>query len=228
MKMSPIKQVSVAVLKPNSINKKFFKVENGEYFGKLAADVKKRGIIVPLIAKKDGTLLAGHNRLLVAKTLKLKTVPVQYVQGKLTKKQEEDFIVKDNLLRRHLDWRERMSLYQRMYDNFNDRVLIKNDTSGVGLTAKKVADDLGLSPTTVGYDFGKIRRAETEKRNKESAVSQINIKAIQGYKKAISKMLNIAIMEKGETIEEFKTLTGSALARLDVIGGLSEVKKRKV
>ena len=76
MKLSAIKQVNPTSLRKNPENEKYFDLLQGKEFQRLAEDIRKNGIKVPLVAKQDGTLLAGHNRLLIAKTLKLKAVPV--------------------------------------------------------------------------------------------------------------------------------------------------------
>jgi ParB-like chromosome segregation protein Spo0J len=44
-------------------------------FEALVTDVRKHGILVPLLVTEDGLLLEGHRRLAVAKELKLTHVP---------------------------------------------------------------------------------------------------------------------------------------------------------
>lgn len=121
IKLSPVKHVSVDKLFPNKLNA-FFKVESSEYFTQLRDDISKRGIIVPLVAKSDGVLLAGHNRLLTAKVLKYKTVPVQYVLQTLTLEDERKFVITDNILRRQLNRNERLALYRTVYPDFDNWV----------------------------------------------------------------------------------------------------------
>jgi len=83
IKLSEIKQVNTDSLRDNPLNGHFFDEGPGRETDQLFNDIKERGIIVPLIAKKDGTLIAGHRRLFVAQELKMKTVPVQYVESEL-------------------------------------------------------------------------------------------------------------------------------------------------
>ena len=135
--MSEIRYVSPATLKPNALNS-IFPVESAAYFDELTRDIKERGILDPLVAKQDGTLLTGHNRLTVALALKLPRVPVRYLQaekiaatsskavgnasGNTFGEQEEiEFVIKDNLLRRHLSDDERVKLYEKLYPNFHER-----------------------------------------------------------------------------------------------------------
>jgi len=119
-----IYQVEPADLKPNPLNG-FFKDESPEYFERLTADIKERGIIVSLIAKRDGMLLAGHNRLKIAVSLGLPRVPVQYVENELTEEQEKAFVIKDNLYRRQLTQEDRLNLYKILVADFNEKIRLE-------------------------------------------------------------------------------------------------------
>lgn len=214
IKLSAVKSVSVSILKPNAQNEKYFKPETGAYFNQLSADIKKRGITVPLIAKKDGTLLAGHNRLKIAKTIGLEEVPVQYVQGELSAQAEAEFIIKDNVLRRHLTPTERRALYNLVCPGFEERVKIKNSKE-YGVVAGDVAEKTGLNPKSVGYDIARIRREKEKERIARSAVDIADDKAINNYKKAVAAMLNISILGSKETLDEFARITKEALKNLE-------------
>lgn len=213
MKLSEIKHVKPDTLKPNEKNMQYFKAESGEYFRKLSEDIKVRGILVPLVAKSDGILLAGHNRLLIAKALEMKTVPVQLVVGKLTAGQELEYILKDNLLRRHLAPDERFALYRALYKNFDERVIL--DHAGeIGINARDIAEKTGLNPQTVNYDISRIKHQKRKEAKQAMAIDLVNYKAIEKYKRALAKMLNVAIIEHGKTLVEFKGLTEKALNQL--------------
>jgi hypothetical protein len=214
MKLSEIKLMDVKQLKPSPYNGKFFKVESRQYFDSLHDDIKKRGILVPLIAKPDGTLLAGHNRLTVAKSLKIKRVPVQYVQGKLTAQQEKEFIIKDNLLRRHLTYEERVALYRKIFKNFNERVM---QPGKMGLKSMEIAAATGLNPQTINYDVSRIKHLERKKQIEASEIDIPNERAVYSFKKACMKMLNLAIIEKPETVKAFAEIASMADTRLAAI-----------
>lgn len=164
-------------LQANPLNSTLFKRENEEYFSKLRDDIQSRGILVPLIAKRDNTLLAGHNRLEIAQSLGLKVVPVQYVDTALTKEAEQEFVIKDNLLRRQLSTPERIALYRRLYHDFDARILEEhrggdrksaqqqphnvtgqNNARHTKLTAKQIADDTGQKVTAVKQQIHKYRK----------------------------------------------------------------------
>lgn len=157
-----VKTVDVSALIPHPSNKKYFRTESAEYFERLREDIQKRGIVVPLIAKKDGQLLAGHNRLAVAKELGLKYVPVQYVLRELNAEQEQEFLIKDNLLRRQFTGEEWLNIYRNLYPNFEEEILserlkgrAKKGTQAI--SAKNIAEDTGQNVSAVQKQLQKFR-----------------------------------------------------------------------
>jgi ParB-like chromosome segregation protein Spo0J len=227
--MSKIIMVEIEKLKTNPMNKKYFHIENKQYFDGLLKDIGEHGIKVPLVAKQDGTLLAGHNRLLIADTLGIKNVPVQYVMDELTEKEEREYVIKDNLLRRHLSFSERKALYLKLYKNFKERIMIPGK---VGITARKIAEDTGLNPKTVQFDLIRTRRLERKANVKKSEIEIANDKVIDGYKRAVARMLNFAILEKKSTVAECVKITELALGKLRDILPICEAeiheKKRRL
>jgi hypothetical protein len=185
VQLSDVKQVTPATLRANPLNSKIFQTESPQYFETLTKDIQERGILVPLIAKENGMLLAGHNRLHIAKKLQLKTVPVQYVEDDVSAEEERNFVIKDNLLRRHLKPEQRIELYRQLYPNFDERIIAdvrggdrkssgyKKNQSGnfqidsqdisqdpsAPLSAPIVAEFTGQNVETVRKDFQKHRAA---------------------------------------------------------------------
>lgn len=163
MNVSDVKRVSVQELHINPSNAEFFPIEDAQRFEQLKNDIRERGIIVPLLAKRDNTLLAGHNRLKAATELGLEYVPVQYVQEQLSAEQEREFLIKDNLLRRQFTGKEWIEIYRKLYPDFDERIVerkrggdrtsnseAKNEQrDNVPLTAKRVALDTGQKEEAV-------------------------------------------------------------------------------
>jgi ParB-like chromosome segregation protein Spo0J len=155
---------------PNPSNRDLFKEESQDYFKRLREDIQQRGILVPIVAKQDGTLLAGHNRLRIAKELSLKVVPVQYVQSDLTAEQEQEFIIKDNLYRRHLSQEDRIELYKKLFPSFEETFLEANTKTSVGrikkdtsrLTMKTIAEKTGQKLSAVKMQITRARQASSE------------------------------------------------------------------
>jgi ParB-like chromosome segregation protein Spo0J len=166
--LSEVKKIAPALLKANKKNKEYFVEETDDYFTNLRDDIRRRGIIVPLIARQDGTLLAGHNRLQIAQELKLSQVPVQYVQEELTEEREREFIIKDNLFRRQLDTQEWVELYRRLYPDFEAVFL---DASTKATRGRMKAGDKRLTITAIAEETGqKYDTVKTQiRRARESA-----------------------------------------------------------
>ncbi|MBN2157892.1 MAG: ParB N-terminal domain-containing protein [Spirochaetes bacterium] len=216
LKLSPVTQVKTNVLKPNRKNSSYFRSESGSSEKALMEDIRKRGILVPLVIKKDGTILSGHRRRLIAKHLNLKTVPAQYVLQRLSDVQETEYIIKDNLLRRHLEPAEREALYRRIYRDFDDRLLVRNNRE-LGVNASEIAESTGLNPKTVGYDLARLRRNREKEIIAGSGIESANDKHLLTYKRAIARMLNVAIIENRATVKELQKISVDVVNRLDSI-----------
>lgn len=160
-------------LKPHPENATLFQEQDDLYFNRLRDDVRERGILVPLQVKPDKTLLAGHNRLRVALELGLERVPVQYVEDTLSPEQEREFLIKDNLLRRHLSGQECIELYRKMYPNFDERIREKvvgrkpqteepttQPEEQQPLTAREIAAATGQKERTVQHQLQQYRKRE--------------------------------------------------------------------
>jgi hypothetical protein len=214
IKLSQIRHVDIKKLKVNENNEKFFRPESGKGLDNLIDDIKERGIQVPLVARKDGTLLAGHNRLLAAKNLKIDTVPVQYVVDELTPDQEKEYIIKDNVLRRHLLPEERRALYNYLVPDFEEAVKHRS-SKNAGVNIHEIAEKSGLNPRTINYDMSMIRHQKEKERIQGSAVDIADMKAIEGYKRSVSKMLNVAILGSEKTNDELYNISKLAIERLE-------------
>jgi hypothetical protein len=224
IKLSPIKQVNPNKLKANPENEKYFRNVTGSEIDALANDIKARGILVPLIAKKDGTLLAGHRRLSMAVMLELESVPVQYVQDELTADEETAFILKDNLFRRHLNPEERRQLYNQVVKGFEDKVMNKHSRV-CGINTEELVRKTGLSPTTIKYDLSAIRQEKEKKRISKSVVDIAADNEIAAYKKAVARMLNVCNLESLATCKELLKVTDEAAERVKTIIQNIEIRK---
>lgn len=212
--MSEVQQIDIKKLRINQLNEKFFKPATGGDIDSLHKDIEERGILVPLIAKKGGTLLAGHRRYMIAQSIGLKKVPVQYVINDLTEKEEREFIIKDNMIRRHLTPEERKNLYNVLYKDFENRVKIKN-SSTLGVKAQEIADATGINIKTVANDITNIRRQKETARIKASPIDDINHRELDVLNRSMSRMLNCAIMGSKATKKAFVEAIENALARLE-------------
>ncbi len=96
-----IENIGIERLKPTPINTEYFTDLDKTEYDNLKADIKKNGILTPLIIDTENNILAGHQRYRIAQDLNLKILPcIQRVFKSETDK--ELFLINDNLLRRHL------------------------------------------------------------------------------------------------------------------------------
>lgn len=182
----PVKDVEPSKLQPNPKNTEIFRTESSEYFERLTEDIRKRGIIVPLIAEQNGTILAGHNRWEIAKHLHLKFVPVQYVASELSEEEAREFVIKDNLLRRQFSSQEWLEIYKQLYPNFDERLAkhgqrataktirvdnVHSEENGNDiLTAERIAADTGQSKSAVQKQLQRKKREEEAEENTSQAL----------------------------------------------------------
>jgi ParB family chromosome partitioning protein len=97
-------QIPIALLKPHPKNKEFFPDALPEnLWQELVEDVRENGIINPLIVAPDYTVLAGHLRLEAAKKAGATHVPVNIMDIDPESDEAVELLIKDNLLRRHLN-----------------------------------------------------------------------------------------------------------------------------
>lgn len=166
--LSDIRYIAPSNLTANPMNS-FFNSETPEYFELLRNDIRVRGIIVPLLAKEDGTILAGHNRLLIAQELGLVSVPVQYILQSLTEEEERSFIFKDNIIRRQLSATEKQNLIERLYQNeiYGDKrggdrksedAKIKSSTELLISLPEKIEKETGITAGTAKRILAVLRK----------------------------------------------------------------------
>ena len=78
MPVSPVQQVITRGLRPNPSN---VRTHPKKQIATLARLIKQIGFVVPVIADQNHIILAGHARVEAAKTLGLRTVPVEPPNG---------------------------------------------------------------------------------------------------------------------------------------------------
>lgn len=90
-----VEWVGIATLKPNAKNKNKHSAEQVE---RLAELIKFHGWRIPIVvSKRSGLIVCGHGRLLAAKKLKLKQVPVSF-QDFESEEAEQTFGISDNAI----------------------------------------------------------------------------------------------------------------------------------
>ena len=74
---------------------------------KIASSIKEFGFLNPVIVDKDNGIIAGHGRVMAAKKLGLKEVPILLVEH-LSETQKRAYIIADNRLALDAGWDEEM------------------------------------------------------------------------------------------------------------------------
>lgn len=196
-------KISPNKLKENPKNL-FDKLPEDDY-NRLKKDIIERGIIDPLICDKDFVLLTGHNRLAIAKELKLESIPVRILQSDLSQKDKEKLLVLDNLNRRQLSPEEKKRFIAIYYkdelqkDNRGGNQY-KKDESSLELSrdlSKKIEQETGIKAGTAKRIISEIKKEinlnknSVENKSKKLAKKVTNKKAIQAKLKSIQAELVI-------------------------------------
>jgi DNA modification methylase len=104
-----------------------------EQYAALKADIKARGVVVPVEVDEAGAILDGHNRAAIATELE-QTYPTVVRRG-MTEAQKKQYARTINLARRHLT-----SEQQRQ---------VANDLRAEGLSLRRIASLMGVDHVTI-------------------------------------------------------------------------------
>jgi len=77
-------------------------------YNELVEDIERRGIVDPLVATADDTVLDGRHRLMAARAIGLQSVPAREFGGDAS--EQRDFMLRAAVLRRHLTTTQRKAL----------------------------------------------------------------------------------------------------------------------
>jgi ParB-like chromosome segregation protein Spo0J len=140
------------------------RTHSGEQVAQIAASIKEFGFVNPILAGSDSVMIAGHGRLLAARTLGLTEVPVIIIDG-LTDNQRRALILADNKLTLNAGWDEEMlrleieALRDADYDlnliGFEDdelALLLARQEAPEGLTDEDTIPELQETPSSVSGD----------------------------------------------------------------------------
>ncbi len=97
--MKEIQMMPIGKVKPYHNNPR----NNEDAVEKVAASLKEFGFRQPIVVDKDMVIIAGHTRLLAAKQLKMKEVPV-LVADDLTDEQVKAYRLADNKTAEFAEW----------------------------------------------------------------------------------------------------------------------------
>ena len=108
----------------------------------LKDDIAQHGMINPILATTDFTIIAGHHRVKAALELGLPTVPVEIQDVDAT--EAERLLIADNVLRRQLNPMEQARLIQRLKKEYG----IRQGTRSTSAKMAEVAQMVGVPKRT--------------------------------------------------------------------------------
>jgi DNA modification methylase len=99
----------------------------------IAASIIEFGFTVPVLAGEDGTIIAGHGRVLAAKSLGIEEIPVMVARG-WTEAQRRAYTIADNKLAENGEWDEELLALElgELRDDGFDIGLVGFDTKALG------------------------------------------------------------------------------------------------
>jgi DNA modification methylase len=147
-----IEMVSVDTLIPYAKNAR---THSDEQVAQIAGSIKEFGFNNPVLVDKDNSVIAGHGRLMAARKLGYKEVPVVKLEH-LTESQRKAYILADNRIALNSGW----------------------DTSMLSLELQELKDDIDLS--LLGFDADELDAMlnpieETEGLTDEDAVPDVPV-----------------------------------------------------
>jgi len=215
-------EIEIILLKPHSENHDWFGDPKDVDFQNLKEDIKTNGILNELHITPDYLILCGHLRHRVAKELGMKTVPCKTVNIK-GEEAIAAYIIKENLLRRHLTTEQKYKLYaelSKVYERGNlrrgiygrgrpkledDSVASSNDV------LERTAKDLGIPKRTIArarqYDEATAKYPEFKKHTVNVALKKYKLEKDKERRtkeaKGLPKLENLIL---GDCLEELPKL----------------------
>lgn len=203
--------IEVSKLKEYEFNKDFFDDLPKNDYAALKKDIEKNGIKTELHLLPDFTVICGHQRLLVAKELGLQEVPAKIVKGLDTPEQVKEYVILDNLLRRHLQPEQRSKLEYALYKIKDKQQGKRTDTLSQNATKLDIYSD-------IAKDTGQNRASVARHIQYEKIIEktpELKGKKIHIVLKQAKKEKQLAEVKEAIEGKEYKNLLqGDAITKL--------------
>ena len=151
MNIPKYKSIDIDLLIPYARNSR---THSDSQVTKIASSIKEFGFLNPVIVDKDNGIIAGHGRVMAAKKLGLKEVPILLVEH-LTEAQKRAYIIADNRLALDAGWDEEML-----------RVEIAE------------LEDLGFDLQLTGFEVGELESIKLEQTTEDLSGDKNNISSL--------------------------------------------------
>jgi hypothetical protein len=203
----PIKKLSA-----NKENSLYFKTEKMEYFNDLRENIQTHGILVPVIAKPDGTVLCGNNRYYIARSLKMTHIPVRIITSDLTEEQEISIIKDENTKRRHLTKRERLNLYVSNIDNFKESLLEENRGRNTKINLAELSEKLNIPKQIITRDI-----KDERKKARREVFAELDMPNLKTIEFTLGHLKRIRDRVKGENEETKQVVIKNIQRTIEII-----------
>ena len=151
MDIPKYKSIDIDLLIPYARNSR---THSDSQVTKIASSIKEFGFLNPVLIDKDNGIIAGHGRVMAAKKLGLKEVPVLLVEH-LSETQKRAYIIADNRLALDAGWDEEML-----------RVEIAE------------LEDLGFDLQLTGFEVGELESIKLEQTTEDLSGDKNNISSL--------------------------------------------------
>ena len=139
VELSDILYLPLAELRDNPLND--YPPLPEDELEELTADIREKGILVPLIAKLDGTLVCGHNRKAAGLRAGVDRAPVQQILSPLSAALEKDIMKSENDRRRGGRWSKEQK-EKFIQENFGEDIT-RTDHGGARANAGRKSGNQG-------------------------------------------------------------------------------------
>jgi ParB-like chromosome segregation protein Spo0J len=152
-----IEQIPTVELVPYARNSR---THSDEQVAQIAASIREFGFCNPVLIDAEGTIIAGHGRVMAATRMKLETVPCLRLSH-LTDAQKRAYVIADNRIALSSGWDEAM-----LANELSDLHADEFDMALLGFDADELSTLLGLDTPTLG---GTGEGGESQYTNKITA-----------------------------------------------------------
>ena len=181
----------VGDLKAYEFNKEFFDDIKGSDYDALKEDIQQNGIKVELHVTKSNTILCGHQRWDVAKEIGLKNVPVKVIDiDENDEKKVKEYVIKDNLLRRHLSTEQKYILIATLSE-------VYESPTGADHKSKEYQDAKVASGSEENNDV-------LTKTAKDTGVAERTVARARKYKELIRKSPELKTKKTTEVLNNYE------------------------
>ncbi len=137
-------------------------------YGSLEADIKARGVLIPVEVDEDGNILDGHHRAEIANRLGISFETV--VRRFETAQEKTEHVLKVNLCRRQLDPAQWGQAFRKLLDAMGLKTGRGARNDQTSATIAEVAAELGVCPRTAEYRLSQARALEALPDDEKSQV----------------------------------------------------------